>query len=260
MSKAKDDGYNGPGKERFLDVLADYEEERFFIMRHTSRAGKILRSWEQIGGEKDDIKDGYALRQMDKDDQVRELRRQVRVASWVGVIDEDRAGQASFLRVFDAKPAKEQELGIGGAPIGSRLSIVRARAAGFGDGKLRGGPTLGEGQELYTWSFDSEEAMAYAEGFGDGLLLRPPPKVKKGEEVEDEQPVEEAPVQEAPPPVAQKQIGGGTRRQVANQALKDEVAAEIAAAEQQGAGEASADADGEVGSGWGGGFIPRVVN
>lgn len=182
--KAKDmEGYNGPSKEDFLETLADYEEVRFFIAQANSKAGKILGSWEKAGGDKDDLRDGYKLRLMDTSDQQRELRRQFRVAGWIGVIDEDRTGQASFLKVFDVKAP---ELGIGGAAIGSRLSIVRAKSAGFNDGKAKNGPAMQEGIEAYDWTPDSDEAMAYAEGFGKGLELRPPPKVKKGDDIDAE--------------------------------------------------------------------------
>ena len=175
--------YNGPTKDEYFDALASYEGHRFEIMRLTSLAGKVLNDWEKRGGIKDDLRDGYKLRQMDPDEQRAELRRQFRVAGWHGIVDEDVGGQRSFLRAFDAPPV-EAPAGIGGAPLGTQLSKVRALAAGFNDGKSRNGPGLQDGIELYGFEADSEEALAYAEGWGDGNKLRPPPKIKKSD-VED---------------------------------------------------------------------------
>lgn len=176
MSDAQND-YNGPDKTQFHDHLADYEEARFNMMRAASLAGKVLNDWEKKGGNKNDIRDGYALRQMNSEEQQAELRRQVRVASWMNLISEDAYSQTNFLKVFDAPPTVE--VGIGGAPIGSRLSLGRAMSAGYNDGKTRNGPGLQDGIESYGWVADSEEAMAYSEGWGDGFKLRPPPKAPK---------------------------------------------------------------------------------
>ena len=170
-------GYNGPSQERFFDVLAEYEEQRFLMMRAASNAGKILNAWEGAGGQKDDLRDAYKLRLMDPDDQKAELKRQLRVASWLGIVDEDRIGQTNFLKAFEARP-QAVVTGIGGVPMGTRLSIVRAKEAGFNDGKLKNGPGLQEGLEQFQWEPDSEEALSYAEGFGEGLKLRPPPKAR----------------------------------------------------------------------------------
>jgi hypothetical protein len=178
----KPDGYNGPGKDEFFESLARYEEHRFHVMRYTSLAGAELKSWEKRGGNKKEIQQGYNLRQMSKEEQQADILSQIRVAGWMGAIDEDRTGQASFLRAFDTKPVPT---GIGGAPLGTPLSIIRAKVAGYNDAKTKDGPSMGEGQELYEWEMDSEEALAYAEGFGEGLPLRPLPKKKKGD-VEDE--------------------------------------------------------------------------
>lgn len=189
--KAKDmknDGYNGPDKEKFFDALGRYEEERFEIMRHMSMAGKILGAWEKDGGDKDDLRDAYVLRKLTPEDQQAELRRQFRVAAWLGVVDPDRLGQRSFISLFDVK---EEMVGIGGAPMGSRSSIIRAKGAGFKDGKTRSGPSLQEGMEAFEWPADCDEALSYAEGFGLGLELRPPPKARKGD-ADDEQGDEDA--------------------------------------------------------------------
>ncbi len=95
----------------------------------------------------------------------------------------DERGQGGFLAVFD-KPAKDG-VGIGNAPLGSRLSCVRAKAAGFNDGRARGSQTMQDGLSEYAetlgWKPDSPEALSYAEGFGDGLKLRPPPKIRDEE-------------------------------------------------------------------------------
>jgi hypothetical protein len=179
--KVKDmENYNGPDREQFLDTLADYEERRFNIAREMSFAGKILEKWEKEGGHRDDIRDGYKLRKMDADDQQAELRRQFRVAGWLGITDEDVAGQRSFLKVFEVK-STPVNYGIGGAPLGSRLSIVRAKARGYEDGKTKNGPSLQEGLEQFDWEPDSDESLSYSEMFGQGLPLRPPPKSRKSD-------------------------------------------------------------------------------
>lgn len=212
MSSRTQEGYNGPDKEVFLDTLADYEELRFTIAQAMSKTGKLLDSWEKVGGAKDDIRDGFKLRRMDPGDQQAELRRQFRVAGWLGIVDEDRTGQASFLRVFDVK-TKPQAFGIGGAPMGSRLSVVRAKSAGFNDGKTKNGPGLQEGLKQFEWDPDSDEALSYAEGFGQGLMLRPAPKVRK--EDQDDGPAGD----DAPPAagveVAPKRGPGRPRKQAA---------------------------------------------
>lgn len=178
--------YNGPDKALFLDVLADYEEHRFSMMRAASLAGKVLNDWESKGGHKDDIRDGYAYRQMLPEEQRAEVRRRHRVEQWMGIVAQDADGQGTFEKLFELTP--DIAMGIGGAPLGSRLSIGRAKTAGFNDGKSRNGPSLQEGIELYGFVADSDEALAYAEGFGDGLKLRPPPKAKSKDEDEADEP------------------------------------------------------------------------
>lgn len=180
----KNDGYNGPGKEQYWEALGLYEEERFLVMRHMSKAGKIIARWEKDGGSGDDLRDGYSLRKLSKEDQQTELRRQFRVASFLDIVDPDRLGQRSFISLFDVP---ETMVGIGGAPMGSRSSIIRAKGAGFKDGKTRSGPSLQEGMEAFEWPADSDEAMSYSEGFGLGLELRPPPKAKKTDGDDDDQ-------------------------------------------------------------------------
>lgn len=196
--------YNGPGKDAFLEACAEYEEHRFAIMRATSLAGHVLSGWEDKGGNKNDIRDGFVLRQMTPEEQRAELRRQARVAGWLGIISEDQTGQTSFIKAFEAPAKAAETLGIGGAPLGSRLSEVRAKTAGFNDGKAKAGPGLQDGLAQYEWEPDSPEALAYAEGWGDGNKLRPPPKVRKGES-DTGNPVSEAtdsgdpaPAEEAP--------------------------------------------------------------
>lgn len=197
MKPKADTGYNGPSKEEFLETLADYESHRFDIMSAMSKAGKVVATWEKSGGDKADLKDGYALRKLEPEDQKAELRRQFRVASWLGIVDSDRIGQRSFINLFDVK---EEMFGIGGAPLGSRLSIIRAKSAGFGDGKSKNGPGLQEGLEAYGWPADCDESMSYSEGFGEGLGLRPPPKARKGDAEDDQGEDEgEAPGEAEPP-------------------------------------------------------------
>jgi hypothetical protein len=182
---------NGPGKDKFLDMLADYEEHRFSVMQAMSLAGKVLAEWERWGGNKDDLRDGYKLRQMEPDEQKTELQRQLKVAGWLGIVDEDATGQKSFLKVFE-QPANvaADALGIGGAPYGSRLSIGRAKVAGYNEGKAKNGPTMQEGLDRYFdllgWSIESEEALSYCGGFGQGLELRPAPKPKKADQDDPE--------------------------------------------------------------------------
>lgn len=181
----KDDGYNGPGKDEYWEALGRYEEECFLIMRHTSLAGKILAEWESDGGEKDDLRDGKMLKNLSKEDQQTEIRRQFRVAAWHDIVNPDKMGQKSFISLFDVP---DTLTGIGGAVFGSRSSIIRAKAKGFYDGKKRGGPGLQEGLEFFDWPADSDESLSYCEGYGIGLQERPPPKTKKtdGDDEPDE--------------------------------------------------------------------------
>ena len=220
--------YNGPNRAVYFDMLADYEEARFNMARAASLAGKVLEAWEKKGGDKADIRDGYAYRQLQPDEQKAELRRKLRVASWHGLVAEEPNGQSNFSSLFDA-PQPVETSGIGGAPLGSRLSVVRAMSAGFNDGKTKNGPSMGEGMEAYPWEPDSEEAMAYAEGFGDGLKLRPAPKVRK----EDKEAEESGPAEGASEPPAPRKRGrpaGSGKKQT----LNAEVAAEL---DKQGAAE-----------------------
>jgi hypothetical protein len=222
--KAKDmNQYNGPDKDAYWESLGLYEEERFAIMRHMSLAGKILAAWEQKGGDKSDLKDGYALRQLDQEDQKAELRRQFRVASWLGIVDPDRLGQRSFVSLFDVK---EEMVGIGGAPFGSRSSIIRAKGAGHKDGKAKDGPSMQQGLESYGWPADCDEALAYCEGYGLGLPLRPPPKVRKSD-ADDDQGDDEAgdPAEDAQPKSALGVMVGALKE------MDAKAAAEKAAAE-----------------------------
>lgn len=184
----KSDQYNGPDRADFWESLGLYEEQRFAVMQHMSLAGKILSAWEKKGGDKSDLRDGYALRQLDQDDQKAELRRQFRVASWLGIVDPERISQRSFISLFDVP---EEMVGIGGAPFGSRSSIIRAKGAGHKDAKAKDGPSMQEGLESYGWPADCDEALAYCEGYGLGLPLRPPPKARKGD-ADDEQGDEDA--------------------------------------------------------------------
>ena len=225
------DGYNGPDKKVYFDTLARYEEAMFNVHRSSSLAGKALDEWERKGGDKADIRDGYKYRQLQPDEQKAELRRKLRVASWHGLVAEEPNGQSNFSSLFDAPPPVEVS-GIGGAPIGSRLSVVRAMSAGFNDGKTKNGPSMGEGMEAYPWAPDSEEALAYAEGFGDGLKLRPPPKVRK----EDKEAEESGTADGASEPPAAKKRGrlvGSGKKQTLNAEVAAELEKEVAAAEEQ---------------------------
>ena len=51
MSEPGENQYNGPDRDKFLDQLAEYEEQRFLIMRHASLAGKVMDEWEKNGGD-----------------------------------------------------------------------------------------------------------------------------------------------------------------------------------------------------------------
>ena len=248
--KVDQEGYNGPTKEAFIDALGEYEEYRFEIMRYMSKAGKVIASWEKSGGCGDDLRDGYRLRKMEPDDQRAELRRQFRVAGWLNIVDQDRAGQSSFLKVFDVK---EPELGIGGAPLGSRLSVVRAKSAGYNDGKSKNGPSLQDGIELYVFDAESEEALAYAEGYGEGLLLRPAPKAKKSDDAEGDAPAGEAMSALEVMTETLKELDGKEAAK-RKRGRPPKLAALPAPADEPVTPEPTVD------SVWGNGFVPRLVN
>lgn len=177
-----DDGYEGPGRLEALETAADFEEFRFAQMQAMSGCGAVLRGWERRGGDKKDIQDLYAMRDMTIEEVMAELRRINRTISWKLDTDDNSLGQADFFRAFEP-PQQVTGTGIGAAPIGSRLSKVRAKVSGFNEGKAKGSGSMQDGLAPYLndfgWEPDCAEALAYAEGYGEGLKLRPPPKAPK---------------------------------------------------------------------------------
>lgn len=156
--------YNGPDKAQFNDVLGEYTEIRFHIMKWTSKASKLKNYWERKGGEFEDVQHGFKMGRLTPDEQRVKITARSRVEGWLGiatVTEED--GQISFTAAFDQKP---DELGAGGAPLGSRLSLARAATDGYNTGK--GGGSLAD----CPFHAESEEAHAWAEAYGDGMQDR----------------------------------------------------------------------------------------
>jgi ribosome modulation factor len=164
---------NGPAKARFIDRLGEYTEIRFQQMRWASKAAKCLDAHEREGGDRDDIRDGFTLGKLSPDERKAEIRRQMRVASYMGVTTWQETGQASFIATFDQPPEELDTLGAGGAPIGSRLSLARAHVDGYNTGKAGG--------EVSVCPFpaESEEATSWETGWQDGREDRPEPKPSK---------------------------------------------------------------------------------
>ena len=197
---------NGPERRQFLDRLGEYTEIRFQQMRWASKAGALLARFEAEGGNRDDIRDGFDLGKLNPEERQAEVRRQMKVAGYMGVTSWSEDGQGSFTATFDAPTDELDTLGAGGAPIGSRLSLARSHADGYNSGKL--------GAELSACPFaaESEEAKAWEVGFHDGIEDRKPPKRRASPAngtSESEQPAEEAPEQ---PPAPAETTGGRRRR------------------------------------------------
>ena len=163
--------YNGPDKPTFDDHLAEYIELRFNIMRYTSKVAKLKGRWEQKGGDFADVQHGFKMSQLTVDEQRAAISARTRVEGWLGIatVTEDD-GQISFTASFDQKPA---ELGAGGAPLGSRLSLARAATDGYNTGRHNG--SLSD----CPFAAESEEAHAWATAYGDGMEDRPAPKPPK---------------------------------------------------------------------------------
>ena len=165
------DGYNGPGKREFDKTLGEYMECRFQQMRWASKTGNVLRQWESKGGEKDDIRDGYDLAMVEPEQRVAETARLHRVLQWTDLIVAEDDGQWSFAQVLE-KPKKKP--GAGGHPLGSFASTAAATIEGY-----RAGKDGSTGLADCPYPPESSEAARWAEGFGQGMEDRPPPKPEK---------------------------------------------------------------------------------
>lgn len=165
--------YNGPDKPTFDDHLAEYIELRFNIMRYTAKVAKLKGRWEQKGGVFADVQHGFKMSKLTADEQRAAISARSRVEGWLGIatVTEDD-GQISFTAQFDQKPV---ELGAGGAPLGSRLSLARAATDGYNTGKHSG--SLSD----CPFAAESEEAHAWSTAYGDGMADRveKPPKASK---------------------------------------------------------------------------------
>src|SRR5690348_11118041 len=104
-------------------------------MRWASKAGALLARVEAAGGNRDDIRDGFDLGKLNPEERQAEVRRQMKVAGFMGVTQWAEDGQGSFTATFDAPADELDTLGAGGAPIGSRLSLARAHMDGYNSGK-----------------------------------------------------------------------------------------------------------------------------
>ncbi len=162
--KAPPSGYNGPGKSQFNDCLGEYTEIRFNVMKWTAKAAALKARWETKGGDFENVQHIFKLAQLAPEEQQAKIASRTRAEGWAGiatVTEED--GQISFTAQFDQKP---DELGVGGAPIGSRLSLARAATAGYNAG--RHGGSLSD----CPFAAESEEAHAWETNYGDGMMDR----------------------------------------------------------------------------------------
>lgn len=166
-----DTGYNGPGKREFDKALGEYMECRFQQMRWASKTGNVLRVWESRGGVRADIRTGYDLAKAEPEERAAETVRLHRVLEWSDLIRPGEDGQWSFADMLE-KPHKQP--GAGGHPLGSFASTAMATIEGYKAGK-DGSTSLADCH----YPPDSAEAGRWAEGFGQGLEDRPPPKPEK---------------------------------------------------------------------------------
>lgn len=161
---------NGPTKDEFNDALADFESLRLEQMAIMARQARVMEQWEKKGGDRDDLRDGFKLSQLDEADRQREVKRRQRVHGWMGIVIVEDDGQVSFAPTFEVPT----QTGAGGAELGSRLSLVRAKTDGFNSGKHREGAL-----SQNPWPADTEEALEWASGYGAGAEYRKPPKPTK---------------------------------------------------------------------------------
>lgn len=169
--------YNGPDKPQFNDGLAEYTEVRFQQMRWAAKASAFKARWERKGGAFEDIQYGFAQGKLTREERVAKISARARVDGWMGTVTVQDDGQTSFAVTFDQ--TAPDELGAGGAPLGSRLSLARAQAEGYNTG--RHGGSLADCE----FPAESEEAHIWAEGYGDGMRDRvekePKPPKANGE-------------------------------------------------------------------------------
>ncbi len=166
---------NGPSKEEFEEFLAEHGEDVFAKKRIDASIKKRKARWEAKGGDfKQQIKHAFDLSQLTPEELREMLSARSQGEAWSGFATvTEEGGQISFTATFDQKPPVEH--GFGGAPLGSRLSLGRARADGYNTaihgGSLAGCPVPAE----------SEEAVAWAKGFGEGLedRVEPPPRPRR---------------------------------------------------------------------------------
>ena len=184
MSKApatpKPSGYNGPGKDAYLERLGKHIQIRFQIMRWMSKAAHNLSQWEAGGGDKRDILDGYLLTKLSAEERAAEALRINRVWDWHGIAKEEKEGQWSFSEALDTP---KEQIGAGGHPLGSLPSTELAKHDGYLAGKA-GSLNLSDN----LWPDDTIESGAWAEGFGMGMEDRPTPKPAKPKKSDGEPP------------------------------------------------------------------------
>lgn len=166
-----DNGYNGPGRRESDKALGEYMECRFQQMRWASKTGNVLRVWESRGGKKKDIQFGYDLAKATQEERAQKVGDQHRVLEWSDLIRPGENGQWSFADMLE-RPHKQP--GAGGHQLGSFASTAMATIEGYKAGK-DGSTALAD----CPYPPDSAEAGRWAEGFGQGLEDRPPPKPEK---------------------------------------------------------------------------------
>jgi hypothetical protein len=175
MAKQPETPTNGPERRKFLDRLGEYTEIRFQQMRWASKAAKCLAAHEAEGGKREGIQRGFMLGKLSPEERAALVRDEMEVNSFMGVTTWQEDGQGAFTATFDA-PAEVDTLGAGGAPIGSRLSLARAAMDGWNTAKAGG--SLSDCK----FAAESDEAKVWATNFGDGMVDRPAPKVRKPRE------------------------------------------------------------------------------
>ncbi len=164
---------NGPSKEEFEEFLAEHGEDVFAKKRIDASIKKRKARWEAKGGDfKEQIEHPYKLSKLTPEERRDKLSARSQGEAWSGFVTvTEKGGQISFTATLD----QPVERGFGGAPLGSRLSLGRARADAYNTA-IHGGSLADCPVPV-----ESEEAVAWAKGFGEGLedRVEPPPRPRK---------------------------------------------------------------------------------
>jgi ribosome modulation factor len=137
---------NSPGKVEFEEALAERLELKSAMARLSKKLGTLDARWENIGGDPEALRDGERLHRLaGRSAQQGRVETFNQVASWLGLIQIEDNGQATFGKLFDgdalpagdvaSKPAASKP-GVA-EPLFSqinRLALAHADTDGYNSG------------------------------------------------------------------------------------------------------------------------------